>query len=59
MLRGGASLEEIGRVLRHQRTLTTAIYANSRELHQMGEKPQVTMSGRYSSGPPRALSMAA
>lgn len=27
MLRGGASLEEIGQVLRHQRTLTTAIYA--------------------------------
>jgi integrase len=27
MLRGGASLEEIGQVLRHQRALTTAIYA--------------------------------
>jgi site-specific recombinase XerD len=27
MLRGGASMEEIGQVLRHQRTLTTAIYA--------------------------------
>jgi integrase/recombinase XerD len=27
MLRGGASLEEIGQVLRHRRTLTTAIYA--------------------------------
>lgn len=27
MLRGGASLDEIGQVLRHQRTLTTAIYA--------------------------------
>jgi integrase/recombinase XerD len=27
MLREGASLEEIGQVLRHQRTLTTAIYA--------------------------------
>jgi integrase/recombinase XerD len=27
MLGAGASLEEIGQVLRHQRTLTTAIYA--------------------------------
>jgi site-specific recombinase XerD len=27
MLGGGASLEEIGQVLRHRRTLTTAIYA--------------------------------
>jgi integrase/recombinase XerD len=27
MLRGGSSLEEIGQVLRHRRTLTTAIYA--------------------------------
>ena len=29
MLGGGASLEEIGQVLRHQRTLTTAIYAKA------------------------------
>jgi site-specific recombinase XerD len=27
ILRGGASLEKIGQVQRHQRTLTTAIYA--------------------------------
>jgi site-specific recombinase XerD len=27
MLRGGASLTEIGQVLRHRRTQTTAIYA--------------------------------
>jgi hypothetical protein len=44
MLRAGASLPEVGQVLRHRRLLSTAIYANSRELHQMGEKPQVSWS---------------
>jgi len=34
------------------------IYLNSRKLHQTGEKPQVAMSGRYSSGLSRLLSMA-
>jgi hypothetical protein len=38
---------------------TTSIYINSRELHQTGEKPQVAMSGRYSSGLSRVLGMAA
>jgi len=38
---------------------TTAIYTNPRELHQTGEKPQVAMSGRYSSGLSRVLSTAA
>jgi integrase/recombinase XerD len=37
MLRHGASLPEIGEVLRHREQKTTAIYANSRELHQTGE----------------------
>jgi integrase/recombinase XerD len=37
MLRRGASLAEIGEVLRHREQKTTAIYANPRELHQMGE----------------------
>ena len=37
MLRAGASLPEIGQVLRHREQKTTAIYANSRKLHQMGE----------------------
>ncbi len=41
MLRAGAPLTEIGQVLRHRRLLSTAIYANSRELHQMSAKPQV------------------
>ncbi|HEY3652873.1 MAG TPA: tyrosine-type recombinase/integrase, partial [Streptosporangiaceae bacterium] len=34
----------------HRYASTTAIYTNSRELHQTGEKPLVVMSGRYSSG---------
>jgi len=36
MLRAGASLPEIGQVLRHREQKTTAIYADSRELHQTG-----------------------
>jgi integrase/recombinase XerC len=43
----------------HEYASTTAIYTNSRELHQTGEKRQVAMSGRYSSGLSVALSMAA
>ncbi|MGH9093487.1 MAG: tyrosine-type recombinase/integrase, partial [Acidimicrobiales bacterium] len=41
MLRQGASLIEVGQVLRHRDIATTAIYANSRELHQTGDKVQV------------------
>jgi len=41
MLRAGASLPEIGQVLRHREQKTTAIYANPRELHQAGENLQV------------------
>jgi len=37
LLRSGSSLTEIGQVLRHRSISTTAIYANPRELHQMGE----------------------
>ena len=37
MLAGGATLTEVGQVLRHARLGTTAIYANPRELHQTGE----------------------
>lgn len=43
----------------HAYASTTAIYTNSQELHQTGEKPQVAMSGRYSSGLSRVLGMAA
>jgi hypothetical protein len=41
MLRAGASLPEIGQVLRHREQKTTAIYANSRVLHRPGENVQV------------------
>jgi len=37
MLAGGGTLTEVGQVLRHARLQTTAIYTNSRELHQTGE----------------------
>ena len=36
MLRAGASLTEVGQVLGHRSVRSTAIYANPRELHQMG-----------------------
>ena len=42
----------------HRHADSTLRYTNSRELHQTGEKPQVAMSGRYSSGLWRLLSMA-
>ena len=38
MLQRGATLVEVGQALRHVRVATTAIYANSRELHQAGVK---------------------
>lgn len=41
LLRQGASLAEVGQVLRHSDERTTAIYANPRELHQAGENLQV------------------
>ena len=43
----------------HECDSSTAIYTNSRELHQTGEKPQVAMSERYSCGLSGLLSMAA
>jgi site-specific recombinase XerD len=55
MLRGGGSLTEIGQALRHARPATTAIYANSRKLHQAGEKPQVSRSGDCRNGVPLVL----
>ena len=41
MLRAGASLPEIGQVLRHRSVGTTAIYVNPRELHRKGENALV------------------
>jgi hypothetical protein len=59
MLRSGIDIAVIALRMGHESTRTTMIYLNSRELHQTGEKPQVAMSGRYSSGLSRALGMAA
>jgi integrase/recombinase XerD len=41
LLRRGAGLAEIGQVLRHRSIASTAIYANSQVLHQVGENVQV------------------
>ena len=43
----------------HRVAATTAIYTNSQELHQTGEKSQVAMSGRRSCGFSGAFGMAA
>ena len=58
-LHAGVDTSVIALWLGHEQAETTQIYLNSRELHQMGEKPQVAMSGRYSSGLSRVLGMAA
>ena len=55
----GVGLLAIQELLGHAWVVTTMRYANSRELHQTGEKPQVAMSGRCSSGLSRVLGMAA
>jgi site-specific recombinase XerD len=41
LLQAGSPLAEVGQVLRHRSALTTAIYANPRELHQTSQKSQV------------------
>ena len=58
-LHAGVDTSVIALWLGHEQAETTQIYLNPRELHQMGEKPQVAMSGRYSSGLWRVLGMAA
>src|SRR6266536_1178346 len=55
MLAGGGTLTEVGQVLRHARLETTAIYANSQELHQPGVFSQVAMSGHAESADPAAV----
>ena len=52
------SLKEIGDFVGHRSAASTEIYANSRELHQTGEKPQWHHVRRYSSGLSRLLGMA-
>jgi len=59
LLRAGVDATVIALWLGHEQVATTQIYINPRELHQTGEKPQVAMSGRYSSGLSRVFSMAA
>jgi hypothetical protein len=49
----------VQRQVGHRYQSTTAIYSNSWELHQMGEKLQVAMSERYSSGLSMVPGMAA
>ena len=58
VIAAGGTLVEAQELLGHSRADSTRAYANSRELHQTGEKPQVTMSGRRSSGLLRVLSVA-
>jgi site-specific recombinase XerD len=36
LLRAGATLAEVAQILRHKSLATSALYANPRELHQMG-----------------------
>ena len=50
MLRAGASLEEVGQVLRHRQVLTTAIYAKVdrdalRRSRGRGRRPVMTALG--------------
>ena len=58
LLRRGASLAEVGQLLRHWDERTTAIYANPRELHQPGEKPQVAWSAQDGSRRRHAITAA-
>jgi site-specific recombinase XerD len=54
----GMRLEAIAALLGHQKMEMTLIYANPRELHQPGEKPQVTRSRRYRNSVPVLLAAA-
>ena len=54
----GMSLEAIAALLGHRSLDMTLRYANSRVLHQLGEKPQVSRSPRRRNSVPR-LRMAA
>jgi site-specific recombinase XerD len=59
LLKAGVDTSVIALWLGHEGTETTQIYLNSWELHQMGEKLQVAMSERYSSGLSMVPGMAA
>jgi integrase len=47
MLDAGVDLRDVQIAARHADPRTTMRYDNPRELHQPGEKPQVTGSRRY------------
>jgi integrase len=51
--------EVVRKILDHDSHEMTAHYANSRELHLMGGKPQVARSGRCPTGAPSSWSLAA
>jgi site-specific recombinase XerD len=55
----GNPMRKLQKLLGHSQESTVYIYLNCRELHQTGEKPQVAMSGRYSSRLSRVLGAAA
>jgi integrase/recombinase XerD len=46
LISSGVSIEVVRRRLGHASIETTQVYANPRELHQPGEKPQVSRSRR-------------
>ena len=50
MVSAGVPLVQVAQVLRHHSLQTTALYANPRELHQPGEKPQVSWSAQVPNG---------
>jgi integrase/recombinase XerD len=52
VLDAGGTLEEAQDLLGHGSIASTQVYANSRVLHQVGEKPQVTRSRRCRNGVP-------
>jgi hypothetical protein len=49
-LEDGTPVEQIAGILGHQSVQSTGVYLNSRELHQAGEKPQVSWSVRAPNG---------
>ena len=58
LLEDGTPVEQIADILGHQSVASTGVYLNSRELHQPGEKPQVSRS-RQSRDSVRCLRAAA
>ena len=56
MSEDGVPVEEIARLVGHDRSATTErVYRKPRELHQAGEKPQVSRSQDRRNGVPTAL----